>query len=92
MVRVTLTRYVTPLVLSLASLGAYAQEPIKIGIIEPLTGPAANVGTASQKSLAFFIDQANAAGGVLGRKFELVSFDNKASPQETLVPGPWVLW
>ena len=85
MVRVTLTRYVTPLVLSLASLGAYAQEPIKIGIIEPLTGPAANVGTASQKSLAFFIDQANAAGGVLGRKFELVSFDNKASPQETLV-------
>jgi branched-chain amino acid transport system substrate-binding protein len=65
---------------------AMAADPIKIGYIDPLTGPFGNVGDAGHKHFQYMIDIINAQGGVLdGKKFEVVAFDSKVSPKEALV-------
>lgn len=61
-----------------------AAQPIRIAFIESLSGTMGNVGELSAKNLQFIIDDINQRGGVLGRKFELVRFDSKGSPQEAL--------
>ena len=73
-----------PLVLSalVVSFSAYAADPIKIAVIDPLSGPFANVGEAMVRHVQIAADKINAAGGVLGSKFEVVAFDSKSNPQE----------
>ena len=58
------------------SLGAGAQEPIKIGSVLSVTGPAAFLGDPEKKTLDLYIERINAAGGVLGRKLELYTYDD----------------
>lgn len=68
-----------------AAPAASAAQTVKIAFIDPLSGPFAGVGANQLKHFQFVADQVNAqqlAGQ--GVKFELVSFDNKASPQESL--------
>jgi branched-chain amino acid transport system substrate-binding protein len=61
-------------------------QNIKIAYIDPLSGAFANVGEAGAAQFQMVIDDINAKGGVLGgRKLELVKFDNKTSPQESLI-------
>jgi branched-chain amino acid transport system substrate-binding protein len=62
--------------LALGTTGAFAQEPIKIGAFLSTTGPAAFLGDPEQKTLEMYIERINAAGGVLGRKLQLVSYDD----------------
>lgn len=63
-----------------------AEDTIKIGYIDPLSGAFANVGQHGQRELQLVIEQINARGGVLGgRKFEIVALDSKANPQEALI-------
>jgi branched-chain amino acid transport system substrate-binding protein len=69
---------------SLVPSHAYAAETIKFALIEPLSGPFANIGNGSLHSFLAEFDRINARGGVLGRNFELVAFDNKSSPQDTV--------
>lgn len=64
---------------------AKAQEPIKIAFIDPLSGGGASTGEAGLKTYQFIADQLNAKGGVLGRRIEIVGYDNKLNPQESLV-------
>lgn len=61
---------------------AFAQkgETVKIAFMDPLSGPFANVGQNLYKTWQTFAAEPNAAGV----KFEMVPFDNKASPQESL--------
>lgn len=67
------------------AVAAHAAEPIRIAFVDPLSGSMANVGENEAKTLQYLVNQINAKGGVLGgRKLEVVSFDNKLSPQETL--------
>ena len=68
----------------LAALPA-AADTLKIGYIDPLSGGAASAGLNAQKHMVFFIDQINAAGGLNGQKLELLSYDNKVNPQESLI-------
>ena len=71
--------------LAVASLGAQAQT-IKIGYIDPLSGGGATIGEHGLKHLQFLVETINAKGGVLGgQKLEAVAYDNKGSPQESLV-------
>lgn len=65
--------------------GAWAQkgETVKIAWIDPLSGPFANIGQNSLKTFQFVADKVSASNPA-GVKFEVVSFDNKASPQESL--------
>jgi branched-chain amino acid transport system substrate-binding protein len=64
---------------------APATQTVRIAYIDPLSGPFAGVGSNLLKHFQFSVDAVNArqlAGPDV--KFEIVSFDNKASPQETL--------
>src|SRR3954453_16376412 len=55
--------------------------PIKIGTLTPLTGAGGPYGPVMVKAVKAVVDQVNAAGGVLGRKIELVSEDDQTSPE-----------
>ncbi|HJV85146.1 MAG TPA: branched-chain amino acid ABC transporter substrate-binding protein [Noviherbaspirillum sp.] len=69
--------------------GAYGAEPVRIGMIEGLSGPFANAGQAVVRNLQFAIERVNARGGVHLRDgahpLELVTFDNKQGVEESLV-------
>ena len=58
-------------------------ETIKVGFIDPLSGPFANVGQNQLKSWQFVGEHFNAKNPA-GVKFEFVAFDNKGSPQDSL--------
>jgi branched-chain amino acid transport system substrate-binding protein len=77
-----LTLPVVGLVLSAA---AFAADSIKIGLIDPLSGPFANIGQSNLKHYQAAVERVNRHGGALGVKFEIVAFDNKSSPQEALI-------
>jgi branched-chain amino acid transport system substrate-binding protein len=67
-----------------AAAGA-SGDTIKVAYIDPLSGPFANVGEQGLAEFRFAVNRINAAGGVLGgRKLEVIGFDNKVSPQESL--------
>jgi branched-chain amino acid transport system substrate-binding protein len=70
-------------VAALLAFGAHAQT-IKIAYIEPLSGPFANTGAQGLAEFQYYADWLNKRGGVLGKKLEIVPFDNKISPQEAL--------
>jgi branched-chain amino acid transport system substrate-binding protein len=64
----------------LTALPAIAANEIKIGLVTALSGQSARAGEAITRGLSVAIDELNAAGGVLGRKFLLVSRDDEATP------------
>ena len=65
-----------------SSVGAQ-QPPIKIGMSMPQTGGLAGGGKASLLGIEIWRDDINAKGGLLGRKVELVVYDDKSSASET---------
>ena len=65
-----------------ASVAVHAADPIKIAVIDPLSGPFANVGEAMVRHVQIAADKINAGGDVLGSKFEIVALDSKSNPQE----------
>jgi branched-chain amino acid transport system substrate-binding protein len=70
---------------ALAALATHAgaAETVKIAVIDPLSGPFANVGEAMVRHVRLAIDLVNERGGVLGgTRFELVALDSKSNPQE----------
>ena len=65
---------------------ANAADTIKVAHVDPLSGPFALVGESDGRMLQAAIDDINARGGVLnGTKLELLHFDSKSSPQETVL-------
>jgi branched-chain amino acid transport system substrate-binding protein len=64
---------------------AGAQETIRIAFIDPLSGLAASTGEAGLKTFQYLAEQINAKGGVLGKKLEIIGYDNKVNAQESLV-------
>ena len=59
------------------------QPPIRIGMSMPQTGGLAGGGKASLLGIEIWRDDVNAKGGLLGRKVELVVYDDKSSASET---------
>ena len=74
------------LVLSLAFAAsvASAQSPIRIGWLSSLTGPLSSAAIAENQGVQFAVDEINAAGGVNGRKFELVTRDTSGEPTKAV--------
>ena len=65
---------------------ATAADTIKIAHIDPQSGPFALQGKEGDRHIQAAIDDINSRGGVLGGvKLELVTLDNKSSPQESLI-------
>jgi branched-chain amino acid transport system substrate-binding protein len=58
--------------------------PIKIGAIFSVTGPAAFLGAPESKTAQMLVDKINAAGGLLGRKIELIIKDSSGSPEKAV--------
>lgn len=65
----------------LASATVFSQTgPIKIGVVTPLSGTYAGIGQQVKWGLDLAAAQINAAGGVMGRKLELIYEDEEANP------------
>ncbi len=71
--------------LAIFSFAAIAQQPIKIGIGIAQTGALGPGGKAALLGLQMWRDDVNAKGGMLGRKVELISYDDQTNP--ALIPG-----
>lgn len=59
-------------------------EVIRVGFIGPLTGGAAEYGINVRNGVQMYIDEINAAGGVLGKQVELVALDDQHNEMEAL--------
>ena len=69
-----------------ASLAGADDDKIRVALIVPLSGTFALVFEENLKLFRAAADDINARGGVLGgKKIEIVPFDNKGTPQETLI-------
>jgi len=66
---------------SLASSAAYAADPLKIGVVLPLSGPSAFYGADQVKAISWAVEDINKAGGIDGRPLQMVAIDSQADPQ-----------
>jgi branched-chain amino acid transport system substrate-binding protein len=64
---------------------AHAAKPFKLGFSMALTGPLGPAGKAALLAMQIWRDDVNAQGGLLGRKVELVYYDDQTKPAN--VPG-----
>lgn len=64
--------------------GGANSDVIKIGVIAPLTGDVAQYGVAVKEGVQLKVDEINAAGGINGKKIELVIADSKGDVQESV--------
>ncbi len=84
----TLIRHLAPLALALGALAgsssALAADTIKIGIPQPMTGPATQYGDQIQAGALTAIDAINAAGGVLGKMLEPLLIDDGCEPKQAV--------
>lgn len=55
---------------------ALAADPIKVGTVLSVTGPASFLGDPELKTLQLYVEELNKAGGLIGRKLELVAYDD----------------
>lgn len=69
------------LVTTVTISGVWAQETLKVGIILPLTGEKAKFGEIEKKSFEMAAEEINAAGGVNGKKLELLYEDDTGRPE-----------
>ena len=60
---------------------AAAEEPLRIGMSAPVTGPSQELGTEMKKGIMLAFDGQNALGGIRGRKIELEFRDDQYQPQ-----------
>src|SRR5437764_10671297 len=75
---------VVALLAGLAS-SATPADPIRIAYIDPLSGPFAATGESGLNQFRYAVDAINKTGVVPDRQLEIVPFDNKVSPQESLI-------
>jgi branched-chain amino acid transport system substrate-binding protein len=72
------------ILVGVASLSALAAENIRLGLIEPLSGPIAAIGSEALDNFNHAAEQVNQRGGVLGgRKLEIIGLDNAMKAEKT---------
>jgi branched-chain amino acid transport system substrate-binding protein len=69
----------------LSGRAATSEEIVKIAFIAPFSGSFAPQGDAFLKQLQYALDAVNGNGSAKGRKFELVTFDDKLQPAEATI-------
>ncbi len=74
------------LAIALGLSAAFAVTPasaqIKLGVFGPFTGDAAAYGQSQKEGVEIAVKEVNAAGGVLGKKFEIVYADDAGKPEQ----------
>jgi branched-chain amino acid transport system substrate-binding protein len=68
--------------LALPALVQAQPQPIRVGAFLAVTGPAAFLGDPEQKTLQLYVEKLNAAGGLLGRRLELVAYDSAGDAEK----------
>src|SRR5262249_57036437 len=63
---------------------AFAQETIKIGVFGPMTGGAAGYGQSEREAIDLVVEEVNGAGGVLGKKIQLLYGDDAGKPEQAV--------
>ena len=83
------TGLISLVVVTLMVLGswAFAADTIKVGCAFSLTGDYAGSGDNYFKGVEMAVDELNAAGGLLGKKLEIVMFDNQDFAPEVVMQG-----
>jgi branched-chain amino acid transport system substrate-binding protein len=64
--------------------GAQGKEPLRIGALLAVTGPASFLGAPEARTLEMLVEDLNAKGGVDGRKVELVLKDTGGNPEKAI--------
>ena len=67
-----------------AATGAKAQDTIKIGWLSSLTGALSSAAIAENQGVQFAVDEINQAGGISGRKLELLTRDTAGDPTKAV--------
>lgn len=68
-------------VMALTTLSGVAQAaPVKIGLLETLSGPQASTGQSFRSGVRYAIDKLNASGGWNGQPVQLLEYDNQGGP------------
>lgn len=75
-------RVLLAVILAASPLAASASDPIRIGLVAPLTGNVATFGERFRESVQLYQEQVNAAGGIEGRKLEVLYEDDRNQPKE----------
>ena len=60
------------------------EGPLRIGVMESLTGPGETYGTVANQAKQMAVEEINEAGGIDGRMIELVVEDSKCSAQDAI--------
>jgi branched-chain amino acid transport system substrate-binding protein len=68
------------ILLMFLAVPAPAAEPLKIGLMAPMTGPWSNSGREMKQVVDLLAEELNARGGVLGRKVEIVAVNDEGTP------------
>ncbi len=61
-----------------------AADPVRIGWLSSLTGPLSSAAIAENQGVQFAVEEINAAGGIDGRKIELVTYDTQGDPTKAV--------
>jgi branched-chain amino acid transport system substrate-binding protein len=68
-----------------ASAAVAKSESIKIGLIASLTGKFSALGSEDKKAVELAVEQVNTAGGLLGKKIELITRDDQTLPDRSVL-------
>lgn len=74
---------ISAIIVAVGALGAgtaFAQQPVKIGAMYPITGAGAVYGVPAMAGHQLAIEELNAKGGIMGRKIESIERDDKLNP------------
>src|SRR5215208_958238 len=72
------------LVAAATHAGAQAKEPLRIGAILSVTGPASFLGAPEARTLEMLVEDLNAQAGAAGRRIELVVKDTGGDPAKAV--------
>lgn len=87
MIRSLRIAFTLALALCAAPAGAQSGEPVKLGLIDIYSGGFAFIADTIRTGFQIAVDEANAAGGLNGRKFELVTADMGGSVEKAVTEG-----
>lgn len=78
-------KIVIAIVATIVAAPAFATEPIKIGAFLSTTGPISLLGDPEKKVLELYVEEINRAGGILGRKLDLIIYDDGGAADKSQV-------
>jgi branched-chain amino acid transport system substrate-binding protein len=61
-----------------------SDDVVRLGLYDPFTGPSSILGLSQKEGVELALEEINNAGGLLGKKVELIAYDDKSSPEQAV--------